>query len=575
MRRLAVLFVVLVAVALVAAFAGILLAGRHRRLAGPTILVWRVDRPILEQASEPLLFGGASADSMTVLYPAFRAARADRNVKGIAVYIQSAELGLAKAQELRRQLAALSQAGKFVECYLDSVGEGSNGTLDYYLATACDHIQMSPAGEVNLIGLYAEGTFFKEGLDKLKVDPVYRHVGAFKSYGETYTESHWTPPAAQAINAVLDSSYDQIVAAVATSRRLAARTVRELIDGAPYTATAAVEKKLIDRLGYPDEFRARLSRLAGGRPRWQRLEDYGDAAAGSSGPRIAVLVAQGEIVRGRGRSAPWSDEVEMGSDEMARQLRQAARDASLAAVVLRVDSPGGSALASDLILREVKLLARKKPLVVSMSDLAASGGYYITAGARKIVAEPATLTGSIGVVGGKFVTRRLQEEVLGITHDPLKRGKNADLYSSLTTYTAEQDAGVQARMRHVYDLFVGHVAEARRLPRATVEAVAGGRVWTGADAQRLGLVDELGGLDRAIETRPRSGPPAEGGAGPAGVLPRAPEPVRFPARAARAAPPFLPPPPREEPRAAAGRAPRAASRNRPPGAALLSRKPFP
>ena len=498
MRRLAVIFLLLVAVALVAAFAGILWSGR-RRLAGPTVLVWRVDRPVLEQAPEPLLWGSASADSMTVLYPAFRAARADRNVKGIAVYIESAELGLAKAQELRRQLAALHQAGKFVECYLDSVGEGTNGTLDYYLATACDHIQMSPTGDVNLIGLYAEGTFFKGSLEKLKVDPLYRHVGAFKSYGETYTESHWTPAAAEAINAVLDRSYEQLVAAIATSRRLAAGAVRELIDGAPYTATEAVEKRLIDRLGYPDEFRARLTRLAGGRPRWRRLQDYGEAAARPSGRRLAVIVAQGEIVHGRGGSTPWSDAVELGSDEMARRLRQAARDESLAAVVLRVDSPGGSALASDLILREVKLLARRKPVVVSMSDLAASGGYYITAGARKIVAEPATLTGSIGVVGGKFITRRLQEEVLGITHEPLKRGRNADLYSTLTSYTAEQDARVQARMRRVYDVFIGHVAEGRRLPRAAVEAVAGGRVWTGADAQRLGLVDEIGGLDRAIE----------------------------------------------------------------------------
>src|SRR5262249_50958810 len=216
-------------------------------------LVWRVDRPILEQASEPFLLGGTAAESMTVLYPAFRAARADRQVKGIAVYIQSAEFGLGKAQELRRQLAALRQAGKFVECYLESVGEGANGTLDYYLATACDHIQMSPAGEVNLLGLYAEGTFFKGSLDKLRVDPLFHHAGTYKSYAETYTESRWSAPAAQAINAVLDSSYGQLVADIAAARKLAAGTVRELIDGAPWTAPEAVEKKLIDSLGYPDE----------------------------------------------------------------------------------------------------------------------------------------------------------------------------------------------------------------------------------------------------------------------------------------------------------------------------------
>jgi protease IV len=511
MKRLAVIFLVLVGIAFLAALAGILLTSSGRRWSsGPTVLVWQVDRPILEQAAEPLLFGGASADSMTVLYPAFRAARADGDVRGIAVSIRSAEFGLGKAQELREQLLALKRAGKFVECYLESVGEGANGTLAYYLATACDHIQLAPPGEVNLLGLYAQGLFFKGSLAKLKVDPQFRHVGAYKSYAEVYTEDRWTPPAAEAINAVLDSTFEQIVAAIAAARKLPAEAVRQRIDGAPYTAPDAVQLKLVDSLGYADEFRARVLRLAGGRAQLVRLADYGERA-GLSGRRLAVIVAQGEIARGRGGAVPWSDEVVLGSDDMARAFRQAARDDSLSAVVLRVDSPGGSALASDLILHELALLARKKPVVVSMSDLAASGGYYIAARAQKIVAEPATLTGSIGVVGGKFVTRRLQEEVLGISHDPMKRGRNADLYSTLTSYSPEQDARVQAMMRQVYDDFVGQVAAGRHLSRAAVEAVAGGRVWTGADAKRLGLVDELGGLDRAIDLALRAArlPPGE------------------------------------------------------------------
>jgi protease-4 len=211
------------------------------------VLVWRVDRPVLEQASESFLWGGAAADSMTVLYPAFRAARADRQVKGMAVYVRSAQFGLGKAQELRRQLLAMRQAGKFVECYMESVGEGSNGTLAYYLATACDRLEMAPSGDVNLLGLYAEGTFLKGSLAKLKVDPQFHHVGLYKSFSETYTESHWTAPAAEAINAVLDSSFDQIVTAIAEARKLPAGTVRALVDGAPYTAPEAVAKGLIDR----------------------------------------------------------------------------------------------------------------------------------------------------------------------------------------------------------------------------------------------------------------------------------------------------------------------------------------
>lgn len=499
MKRLALIFLLLVGIAFLAALAGILLAsGGHRLGGGPIVLVWRLDRPILEQAREPALFGGSAADSMTTLYPAFRAARADRNVQGIAVYIQSADFGLGKAQELRRQLSSLHQAGKFVECYLESVGEGSNGTLAYYLATACDRVELAPSGDVNLLGLYADGTFLKGGLEKLKIDPQFHHVGAYKSYSQTYTESHWTAAATEAINAVLDSSFEQIVAAVAAARKLPEGTVRALIDGAPYTAPEALQKGLIDSLGYPEDFRARVARRAGGRPHLVRIEDYGEEA-GLSGSRIAIVVAQGEIVRGGSGEAPWSSEAEIGSDAMAGVLRKLARDSSLQAVILRIDSPGGSALASDLILHEIELLARRKPVVVSMSDIAASGGYYIAARASKIVAEPATLTGSIGVVGGKFVTRRLQEEILGITHDSQKRGRNADLYSSVSSYSPEQNARVQAMMGRVYATFVGNVAAGRHLSRAAVEAIAGGRVWTGADARRLGLVDELGGLDRAVD----------------------------------------------------------------------------
>ncbi|HTQ81096.1 MAG TPA: signal peptide peptidase SppA, partial [Thermoanaerobaculia bacterium] len=218
----------------------------------------------------------------------------------------------------------------------------------------------------------------------------------------------------------------------------------------------------------------------------------------------------GEIVRGGGGGTPWNGESGLGSEEISRVLRKVGEDRSLAAVVLRVDSPGGSALASDLILREVSLLARRKPVVVSMSDVAASGGYYISSRANKIVAEPATLTGSIGVVGGKFVTRRLQEEILGITSEPLKRGRNADIYSTLTLYSPEQDAQVQALMARIYEVFVGHVATGRHMSREAVLAVAGGRVWTGEDAKRLGLVDELGGLDRAIELAQRAARLPEG-----------------------------------------------------------------
>ncbi|HTQ78808.1 MAG TPA: S49 family peptidase, partial [Thermoanaerobaculia bacterium] len=294
MKRLAVIFLVLVGIAFLAAFFGILAAGHGRGLAGPTVLVWRMDRPVVEQAAEAFPLSGTTADSLTVLYPAFRAARSDRGVRGLALYIESTDLGLGKAQELRRQLAALRQAGKFVECYLETAGEGSNGTLAYYLATACDHIFMAPSGDFNVIGLYTQGMFLKGSLEKLKVDPQFHHAGAYKSAAEIFTESRWSAPAEEAINAVLDRSFEQIVTAIAQARKLSPEAVRQRIDDAPFSAPEAMSRGLIDGLSYPDEFRARLVQRSGGRARLTRLQDYGRSAAlGSSGPRIAVVVAQG------------------------------------------------------------------------------------------------------------------------------------------------------------------------------------------------------------------------------------------------------------------------------------------
>ncbi|MGH9360872.1 MAG: S49 family peptidase, partial [Thermoanaerobaculia bacterium] len=480
MKKLAAVFLVLVVVAVAAAAAGILLSQGKRPLGGPTVLVWRLDRTVLEQAPTSGFPFAASAtlDSMAELYPALRAAREDGRVKGLAVYIQDADFGLAKAQEFRRQITALRQAGKFVECYLETAGEGSNGTLAYYLATACERIHLAPAGDLNLLGLFADSIFLRGALEKLKVDPAFSYVGRYKSAVEAFTQAEHSPAAEEAMNAVLDSFYRQLVAGIAAARRFPEAEVRRLIDEAPYDAPAALRRKLVDALAYPDQFRDRIEERAGGEPRLVRLQDYRGGGRPFAAKTVAVVFALGTIVRGKGGMEPWTQEVFLGSESLAEILSDLAEDDGIHAVVLRVDSPGGSALASDLILRQVELLAREKPVVVSMSDVAASGGYYIAAKAHKIVAEPATLTGSIGVYGGKFVTRRLQEEHLGVTHDTLKRGANADIYTSLAPFTAAQQARVDGLMRRVYDTFVGHVARGRKLSPRDVEAVAQGRVWT-------------------------------------------------------------------------------------------------
>jgi protease IV len=501
MKKLLLIFGLLLAIAVLATVAGVLLSGKGGGIKGrgATVLVWRVAGAVLEQQAPRLPFAaGVEPGSIARLYPAFRAARRDAGVRGLAVYLQDADFGLAKAQELRRQMLALRRAGKFVECFLETAGEGANGTLEYYLATACERIHLAPAGELNLLGLYSESRFLRGTLDKLKVEPEFNRVGRYKTAVETFTENQYTPESRESIAAVLDGYFSQIVSAIAAARRKSDYEIRWLIDSAPYPAAEAVRRGLVDQLSYPDQFRDRLKRRAGREPSYVAIEDYRPAPP-LAAKRLAVVFALGTIVRGPGGSAPWTDEVFLGSDDMASLLRDMVEDGSISAVVLRIDSPGGSALASDLILREVEKLGAKKPVVVSMSDTAASGGYYIAAKASKIVAEPATLTGSIGVYGGKFVTRRFEQEILGFGHDAQKRGANADIYSSLQPFTPQQDARLQQLMDLTYSTFVGHVAAGRRMNRQAVEGVASGRVWTGAAAKKIGLVDELGGIDRAIE----------------------------------------------------------------------------
>lgn len=511
MKKLLTIFAFLTGLAIAATLAGVFLARKGGAVAdGSTILVWRIAGPILEQRTPRLPFAdGSRIGSIAELYPAFRAARKDAGVRGLAVYIQDADFGLAKAQELRRQMVALRRAGKMVECYLETAGEGSNGTLAYYLATACERIHLSPAGDVNLIGFHSDTRFLRGTFEKLKVDPEFNRVGRFKSAVETYTESQFTPESREAMAAVLDGYYAQVVSAVAEARKKSDYEVRWLIDGAPFSADEAKMRGLVDDVSYPDQFLDHLEKRLGRKPTYVDIDDY-QPSDPLAAKRVAVVFALGTIVRGEGGTAPWTEEVFLGSDDMAGVLHDMGEDRSISAVVLRVDSPGGSALASDLILREVERLKKKKPVVVSMSDEAASGGYYIAAKANKIVAEPATLTGSIGIFGGKLVTRRLEEETLGITHESLKRGANADIFSTSQMWTEPQQARMQQLMDRSYQAFIGHVAAGRRMSRREVEGVASGRVWTGAAARKVGLVDELGGLDRAIEVaRDEAGIPSE------------------------------------------------------------------
>lgn len=502
MKALIIIFLVLVLITIGIALAAVFFFADSGTspLSGDRVLSIRLDQPLIDYSPVPHipLLELEPPLSLAILYRALDRARDDDSIQGVELYVQSASFGLAKAQQLRRQLAALSAAGKFVECYLETAGEGTNGTLAYYLVSACDRVSLSPAGHINLIGLYADSIFMRGTLDKLRIDPQFSTAGEYKNAGESFTNYGHSPEAREELEALLDDLYEQIVAAVAVGRDIDPARVRELIDDAPIDADQALESGLVDFLYFPDQFDSRLEELVGESPTKVGPRDYAGRGP-RRGRRLAVVFAQGTIVRGDGGVDPWSQQIYLGADEVQRVMRRLADDSDIAAVVLRVDSPGGSALASDLMLREIERLQEQKPVIVSMSDLAASGGYYIAAKAESIVAEPATLTGSIGVVAGKLVTRRFEEELLGLTHDPIRRGANSGMFTSTEAFTAGQEDQFQELIERTYERFIGHVAEGRDMDPGAVEEVAGGRIWTGERAADLGLVDEIGGLDRALE----------------------------------------------------------------------------
>lgn len=501
MRKLLIVFIVLILIAVSAIVVGLIMIDDGPSLTGPTVLTWHLDEPLLDYSPRPDWPWGGQGEEMSLatIYKALVSARQDPNIEGLALSIHDARFGLGKSQEIRRLLQSLRDAGKFVDCYMETAGEGTNGTLAYYLASVCETIRLAPGGDLNLLGLHADRTFLRGTFDKLKIEPDFVHVGKYKSAVEGYTHYENTPEAEEALVALLDDYYSQVVSAIADSRQLDEDRVRELVDQAPYTSIEALDLGLVDELSYRDQFEDALEERVGSRPSYVNIEAYDSDRAWRRGKRVAIVFAQGSIRRGSGGVDPWTGSIFIGSEDLTRTLRELAENDSIAAVVLRIDSPGGSALASDLILREVELLGQEKPLIVSMSDLAASGGYYIASKAAKIVAEEATITGSIGVYGGKLVTRRFEQELLGISHDSLKRGANADIYSSLDPFTPQQVERVEALMARVYDSFRGHVAAGRNMSLDEVERVAQGRVWTGQRAIALGLVDDLGGLDRALE----------------------------------------------------------------------------
>jgi protease IV len=453
---------------------------------------------------------------------ALRRARDDYRVVALVARLGGRSIGLAAVQELRRAIREFAAAGKATVAWAETYGEFSAGNVHYYLATAFDTIWLQPSGDLGLTGIAVERVFLRGVLDKVGAEFEVAKRHEYKSAAEQLTERGFSGPAREATERLTASVTEQLTQAIAERRRLSPDRVRELIDSGPFLAAQAEANGLVDHLGYRDEVYSAVRKHADAKAILQYVGRYERskvrterarkiAANLPAGPRrepaVALIYATGPIRRGRSGRSPLGGS--MGSDTIAAAIRAAARDENARAILLRVNSPGGSYVASDTIWREVvRARAGGTPVVVSMGDVAASGGYFISMAADVIVAQPGTVTGSIGVITAKPVLGAALGRV-GVTSDLVSQGAHATMFSQQHPFTADEWALVNAWLDHIYADFTGKVAEGRGLSREQVHELARGRVWTGADAHARGLVDELGGLERAAAiARRRAGLPA-------------------------------------------------------------------
>ena len=496
------------AVLLLVAVLGIALLVSAFRKGEPTIrdnslLTLRVAGSLPDYSPEDPLkkyFGGPE-QSLTGLVTQFKKAKVDKRIKAILLDVDVSGVGWGKSEELRDAIADFRSSGKPVYAFMEF---GLN--KEYYIASACDKIYVPPPGELFINGLAADVMFFRGSLDKLGIYPDIYQIGKYKSAGDMFTQKQMTDAHREYVNALLDDLYGRYVNAIAQARHKTPEEVRALIDDAPYGAAKAKQVGLIDDSMYRDDLEKQIKSSLGYKESDTftpvRGSDYKDVPPESlglnKGERIAVIFATGDIGSGSSANSP-SGEQSIGSDTLAKAVNDAAADKTIKAIVLRVDSPGGSGLASDIIWHAVEAANQKKPVVVSMSDVAASGGYYISAAASKIIAEPSSITGSIGVVAGKPVMRGFYDW-LGITNEYVLRGKNAGMFRETEKFSDDERAKFEDWIKTTYyQDFVPKVAKGRKKDPQAIDAVGQGRVWTGAQAKDRGLVDEFGGLDRAID----------------------------------------------------------------------------
>jgi protease IV len=492
-----ILFVALAGVILVAAavrFGG----SRRPQVVANSALVLQLEGDLPEQSPVdfPIPFlEDQQPPTIAETWQMLRNAAADSRIQAIVLEPRGISVGWAKLEELRADILNFKKSGKPVYAFLRSAG-----TKEYYLATAADRVFMTPEDELDVKGLRAELMFVKGTLDKLGVQMEFEHVGKYKDAPDMFTKTESSPETREVINQLLDQFYGDFINTVAEGRKKAPDAVRALIDNGPFVGKEALNGGLVDALVYEDEMYDQLKQQLK-LTALEKIVDHNYARAsavnfGLDGPaKIALVVGQGDITRG---STNDSDNNGITTAGMVRLLRQVRDDASVKGVILRIDSPGGDGIASDDILHEAKLLSQKKPMVISMSDLAASGGYFIAMTGDPVVAYRNTETGSIGVFFGKVNLRGLYDK-LGVKKELMKRGHFADIDTEYAPLNDEQRAKLRTEIEVFYRGFVQRVADGRKRKYDEVEPLAQGRVWTGAQAKQNGLVDEIGGIDRAIE----------------------------------------------------------------------------
>jgi protease-4 len=431
---------------------------------------------------------------------ALQRAQDDPRVVGIYARVGAARMGMAVIQELRDAIIAFHSAGKFAVAHAETFGEFGPGSGSYYLATSFKEIYLQPSGDLGLTGIMYESPFLKGAMDRWHLKPRLSKRNEYKNAANLFTEDSYTDAHRESVSTLMNAQILQLVDGIGQARGMAADEVTALMERAPLSSRDALDGRLIDGLHYRDDVADMLKQRSQGgefidlNEFLRRIDDPIE-----SGPVIALVYGTGQVHRGKSDFNPLGGSPSMGSSTVTKAVRDAVEEADVKAIVFRVDSPGGSYVASDAIWRELRQAREaEKPVIVSMGNVAASGGYFVSMPANKIVAQPGTITGSIGVLAGKLVTGEFWKRHLGVTWDEVHTNRNATMWTGVQDYTPQQLEKLEEVLDRIYLDFTGKVAVARQLTTSQVEAVAGGRIWSGSDALSHGLVDTLGGLELAV-----------------------------------------------------------------------------